>query len=52
MDCEICGAEIKSGVMKKIRGTYIKSGKKLHPVCSNCQKEGEAALREKLRGKV
>ncbi len=48
MECEICGAEIKTGIMKKIRGTYIMDGKKKHVVCNNCQKEGEAAIKEKL----
>lgn len=52
MDCEICGAEVKTGPTGKIRGTYLKKGKKLYPVCSACQKEGEEALKEKLGGKI
>lgn len=38
--------------MDKIRGTYLKDGKKLRPVCSKCQKVGEAALREKMGKRV
>ena len=52
MDCEICGAEIKTGIMGKLKGTYLTEGKKHHAVCSSCQKEGESALKEKLKGKV
>ena len=52
LECAVCGSEIKKGVMEKIRGTYINDGKKLRPVCSKCQKAGEAALKEKLGKKV
>jgi ribosome-binding protein aMBF1 (putative translation factor) len=50
--CEICGAEIKEGILGKIRGTYIVRGKKKVPICKNCQKEGEDAIKEKLQGKL
>jgi len=49
-ECAVCGSEIKKGVMEKIRGTYIKSGKKRHVVCSKCQKVGEEELKKKLMG--
>ncbi len=49
MDCAVCGAEVKKGQLEKIRGTYIKAGKKLLPVCPNCQKEGENAIKERLK---
>jgi ribosome-binding protein aMBF1 (putative translation factor) len=52
VECEICGSEIKTGVMKKIKGTYIKGGKKLHAVCSNCQKQGEEAIKDKLGKRI
>lgn len=52
MKCEICGVEIKTGTMDKIRGTYIKSGKKMHAVCSNCQKEGEEKAAEKIGRRI
>jgi ribosome-binding protein aMBF1 (putative translation factor) len=52
MKCEICGAEIKRGIMDKVRGTYIRRGKKLVPICPNCQKEGEASIKEKMSGKI
>lgn len=52
MDCAVCGVELKKGIMDKIRGTYIKDGKKLRPVCPNCQKEGEDKLKEKLGKKI
>jgi len=49
MECSICGAEIKKGMLEKIKGTYIKKGGKLHPICSDCQKKGEDDAREKLK---
>jgi hypothetical protein len=52
VDCAICGSELKKGVMDKVRGTYIKSGKKLRPVCAKCQKVGEDKIKEMLAGKV
>ena len=52
MKCEICGAEIKKGVMEKIKGTYIKKGRKLYPVCSQCQKGGMEAVKEKLGKRI
>jgi hypothetical protein len=46
--CEVCGVGIKTGIMDKMRGTYIKKGGKLYPVCNRCQKEGEGELRGKI----
>ncbi len=48
VDCALCSAEIKTGVMGKLRGTYVKKAKKSYPVCRDCQKQGEAAIKEKL----
>jgi len=48
----MCGAEIKKGVLGKIKGTYIKQSGKLKPVCFNCQKLGEDKVMEKLGGKL
>jgi hypothetical protein len=52
MDCAVCGAELKTGIMNKVKGTYIKKGKKQYVVCRDCQKEGEKALKEKLGKRV
>jgi len=52
MKCEVCGVEIKTGVMEKIGGTYIKKGKKLYPVCSQCQKGGIEMVKEKLGKRI
>ena len=38
MQCQICGEAIKETFLKKIRGTYVRVGKKLFPICSKCQK--------------
>jgi len=47
VDCSICGAEIKTGAMEKIHGTYLRKKGKLYPICGNCQKMGEdKALKE------
>lgn len=48
----MCGAEIKTGVMGKLRGTYIKKDKKSYSVCRDCQKQGESAIKEKLGKRI
>ncbi len=52
MKCEICGSEIKTGVMDKIKGTYVKMNGKLRPVCASCQKAGMEVVEEKLGKRV
>ncbi len=52
MKCEICGSEIKTGVMDKIKGTYVKKGGKLYAVCADCQKGGADKIEEKIGKRV
>ncbi|HLC86355.1 MAG TPA: hypothetical protein VJG30_03655 [Candidatus Nanoarchaeia archaeon] len=37
--CSICNENIEKTFLDKIIGTYIKKGKKLEAVCSNCQRK-------------
>ena len=37
--CEKCNNKIEELFLGKIKGTYIKEGKKLKAICSNCQKK-------------
>lgn len=37
--CEVCGEKIENLFLDKIAGTYIKKGKKLKSICSNCQRK-------------
>ncbi len=37
--CENCGEKIGELFLGKIDGTYLKKGKKLKAVCSNCQRK-------------
>ncbi|HIH25457.1 hypothetical protein J4476_02280 [Candidatus Woesearchaeota archaeon] len=37
--CTVCNEKIETTFLEKIRGTYIRKGKKLEAICSNCQKK-------------
>jgi len=37
--CDVCNEKIETLFLGKIDGTYIKKGKKLKAVCSNCQRK-------------
>ena len=45
MKCSLCGEKIETGILDKIKGTYVK--KKL--VCNNCQKKYKDKLIEQLK---
>ena len=45
MKCSICGEKIETGILEKIKGTYIK--KKI--VCSSCQSKFKDKLTEQIR---
>ena len=38
MKCAICGKEIETTFLNKIKGSYIKYNGKLYAICSNCMK--------------
>ncbi len=44
MKCTICGEKIETGILDKVRGTYIK--KKI--VCSACQSKYKDKILEKI----
>jgi len=50
--CEICGSEIKTGIMGKIKGTYVKRGGRLYAVCADCQRAGVEKIEEKIGKRV
>jgi len=37
--CESCGEKVVELFLGKISGTYLRKGKKLTAVCSNCQRK-------------
>ncbi len=42
MKCEICGKEIETTFLKKIKGNYVKKNGKMYAVCNECfMKEGK-----------
>ncbi|MBS3171098.1 hypothetical protein J4449_00635 [Candidatus Woesearchaeota archaeon] len=45
MKCSLCNEKIETGILEKIKGTYVKN--KL--VCSNCQKKFKDKLTEQIR---
>lgn len=45
MKCDLCGNKIETGILDKIKGTYIK--KKI--ICSNCQKKYKDKLIENIK---
>ncbi|MEK6937350.1 MAG: hypothetical protein AABW58_04740 [Nanoarchaeota archaeon] len=45
MKCSLCNEKVDTGILEKVKGTYIK--KKL--VCSNCQKKYKDKLTEQVR---
>ncbi len=38
MKCSVCGKEIETTFLNKIKGSYYKENGKLRPICSNCFK--------------
>lgn len=45
MKCSLCNEKIETGILEKIKGTYVK--KKL--VCFNCQKKFKEKLVEQVK---
>ena len=45
MKCSICNEKIETGILDKIKGTYVK--KKL--ICSNCQRKFKDKLIEQIK---
>jgi len=37
--CEVCKEKVEETFLGKINGTFLRNGKKLRAVCSNCQKK-------------
>ena len=37
--CIVCNEKIDITFLEKIKGTYIRKGKKLEAICSNCQRK-------------
>lgn len=37
--CTECGEKIQETFLGKIKGTYLREGKKLQAICTNCQKK-------------
>ncbi|MBE5730088.1 hypothetical protein IHI26_02020 [Candidatus Parvarchaeota archaeon] len=38
MKCSVCGKEIETTFLNKIKGSYYKENGKLMPICSECFK--------------
>lgn len=45
MKCSLCGNKVDTGILDKIKGTYVK--KKV--ICSDCQKKFKDKLLEKVK---
>jgi uncharacterized protein with PIN domain len=49
MKCELCKAEIRTTFLGKIRGTYLRRGKRKLAICFQCQKRYKwEEIRERL----
>lgn len=49
MKCSICGKEIETTFLNKIKGNYIKTGGVMRPVCNVCFRENKnSGFKEKV----
>lgn len=39
LKCDICKKKIETTFLEKIKGTYVKKGKKLKAICPSCQRK-------------
>ncbi|MCL5009574.1 MAG: hypothetical protein M1433_01140 [Candidatus Parvarchaeota archaeon] len=46
MKCEICGKEIETTFLGKIKGNYIKTSGKQNVVCNSCFKVNHSSVKE------
>ena len=46
--CDVCGEKIENLFLGKIAGTYLRKGKKLKAVCSNCQRKLGNQIKEEV----
>ncbi|MDP8012800.1 MAG: hypothetical protein RAK22_01720 [Nanoarchaeota archaeon] len=50
MKCEICGKEIETTFLNKIKGNYVKVDGKVRIVCNDCFKRYKNDIKSKLKG--
>ena len=48
MKCSVCGKEIETTFLGKIKGNYVSDGGKLSAVCSNCFRESGRDIKKKI----
>ena len=48
MKCAICGKEIETTFLGKIKGNYVKSKGKIYSVCNACFMENKKDIRIKI----
>ncbi len=51
MKCEICGREVETTFLGKIRGNYVRANGKTHLVCNSCFKVEKNTIKETLSNK-
>jgi len=47
LKCSKCGEKIEQLFLNKFKGTYLRDGKKLTPICSNCQIKQAKSIKTK-----
>lgn len=48
MKCSICGKEIETTFLGKIKGNHVKVGGKLYSICNACFKANKNDIKAKL----
>lgn len=48
MKCDFCGNEIGESFLGKIKGAYVRVGRKRKIVCSECQRKYKDKIKERL----